>query len=38
VADDGEDADEWALGCAGEAVREALGAGDVATAGATASS
>ena len=30
VAADGEDADEWALGCAGEAVREALGAGDVA--------
>ena len=29
VATDGEDPDEWALGCAGEAVREALGAGDV---------
>jgi len=31
VAADGSDEDEWALGCAGEAVREALGAGDVAT-------
>jgi DNA-binding response OmpR family regulator len=30
VAADGEDEDQWALGCAGEAVREALGAGDVA--------